>query len=258
MARQALLISEDYSTKIRDHVDELQRNGRDGEVDVILERIWRRMYDLSWFMHGLKGAFTADYNRRHKRKGTLWEDRFHSVVVESGRALQAMAAYIDLNPVRAGMVKRPEDYRWCGLAEAVAGAKPAKAGLGRLMTMHQEAVVAEAMQAPKAWAKEVLGGYRALVYRQGVEILDEEGKTMRKGVKEPAVVAVEQAGGEVGTLELARRRVSWFTRGVVIGTKEFVEQTYLTLREKGHWKRPEARPKTPMPGVCALRGKVPV
>ena len=63
--------------------------------------------------------------RRHGRKGTLWEDRFRSVLVEgAGLALATMAAYIDLNPVRAGMVEDPKDYRWSGYGAAMAGRKP--------------------------------------------------------------------------------------------------------------------------------------
>ncbi len=58
---------------------------------------------------------------------TLWEDRFRSVLVErKGQALRAMAAYIDLNPVRAKICDDPKDYRWCGYAEAVAGGKEAR------------------------------------------------------------------------------------------------------------------------------------
>jgi hypothetical protein len=43
--------------------------------------------------------------------------------------LALMAAYIDLNPVRAGIVADPKHYRWCGYAEAVAGIKMAKEGI---------------------------------------------------------------------------------------------------------------------------------
>jgi len=42
----------------------------------------------------------------------LWEERYKSVIVESGEAARTIAAYIDLNPVRAGMVSDPAEYRW--------------------------------------------------------------------------------------------------------------------------------------------------
>ncbi|MGE3311976.1 MAG: transposase, partial [Limisphaerales bacterium] len=94
-----------------------------------------RLYDLSAFMKLLKQRFTQWYNGRQGRRGTLWEERFKSVLVEgAGDALVTMATYIDLNPVRAGIVKDPKDYRWSGYAEALAGRKPARAGLQFLVT----------------------------------------------------------------------------------------------------------------------------
>ena len=61
-------------------------------------------------------------------RGHLWDDRFKSVLVEGGGgrldrpgALWVMAQYIELNAVRAGIVKEAQAYRWCGLGEAVGG-----------------------------------------------------------------------------------------------------------------------------------------
>jgi len=54
-----------------------------------------RMHDLSEFMKGLLIRFTRWFNRVHSRSGTLWEERFKSVIVESGVAARTMAAYID-------------------------------------------------------------------------------------------------------------------------------------------------------------------
>src|SRR5690606_4270861 len=87
------------------------------------ERYFRNMWDVSQFMKVLKQRFSQWFNGRGpvRRRGTLWEDRFRSVLVEGGDALRAMAAYIDLNPVRAGLVDDPKDYRWCGYGEACAG-----------------------------------------------------------------------------------------------------------------------------------------
>ena len=91
------------------------------------------MYDLSAYMKIVKQRFTQWFNKKHGRKGTLWEDRFKSTLVEDGHAARVVAAYIDLNPVRAGMVSDPKDYRWCGYGEAVAGKQPARAGLQRVL-----------------------------------------------------------------------------------------------------------------------------
>jgi putative transposase len=101
----------------------------------ILDRYRNRMGDLAGFMKDLKQRYSQLHNRRQGRKGTLWEDRYKSVLVEGdSKALMTMAAYIDLNPLRAGMVSKVEDYRWCGYASAVGGNRWARRGLGRILT----------------------------------------------------------------------------------------------------------------------------
>ena len=89
---------------------ELYRGMNDVEAEKAwLDRYYRRMWDVSAFMKLLKQRFSQWYNRRVERKGTLWEERFKSVLVDgAGDALTTMAAYIDLNPVRAGMVQTCE------------------------------------------------------------------------------------------------------------------------------------------------------
>ena len=82
------------------------------EVQQYLCGYWRRMYDVSWFIRMIKQRFSQWYNIPKERCGTLWEARFKSVLVEGvGQVLAAMAAYIDLNPVRVGRVTDPKDYR---------------------------------------------------------------------------------------------------------------------------------------------------
>ena len=79
------------------------------------ERLLKRMGDVSAFMKELKQRFSRWYNEGHDRFGTLWAERFKSVLVEDdSEALRTVAAYIDLNPVRASLVQDPKDYRYCG------------------------------------------------------------------------------------------------------------------------------------------------
>jgi putative transposase len=56
-------------------------------------------------------------NRLEKRIGTLWSGRFKSSVIDTDRYLMACLRYVELNPVRAGMVSRPEDYCWSSYAQ---------------------------------------------------------------------------------------------------------------------------------------------
>ena len=80
-------------------------------VEEIHTRYVYRMHSLSEFMKALLIRFTPWFNRAHQHKGTLWEERFKSMIVESGVAARTMLAYIGLNPVRAGMVVDPAEYR---------------------------------------------------------------------------------------------------------------------------------------------------
>ena len=102
-----------------------------GKIDAdVREGLVARMGDVSEFMKEFKQRFSRWYNRRHDRDGAFWSERFRSVLVEDQpNAVEAVAAYIDLNPVRAGLVADPKDYRFCGYAAALAGNKLARNGL---------------------------------------------------------------------------------------------------------------------------------
>jgi len=68
-------------------------------------------------MQQVQGEFAEDYNRRRRRSGAFWDDRYHCTMVQSGRHLWSCATYIDLNMVRAGVVGHPREWRWCGFDE---------------------------------------------------------------------------------------------------------------------------------------------
>lgn len=67
---------------------------------------------LARLMQALGRRYVRWFNARHRRTGTLWEGRFRSTVVEADRYLLACMRYIELNPVRAGLVEDPAAYRW--------------------------------------------------------------------------------------------------------------------------------------------------
>src|SRR5690606_38984489 len=133
----------------------------DGEARE-LARLHARLWDLSAFMKLLKQRFSQWYNRRAGGRGTLWEGRFRSVLVEGvGEALISTAGYVDLNPVRAGLVRDPKDYRWSGYGEAVAGSERAQAGLqlvARCLMRGEEQSVVRSLEL-----------YRMRIFQQGSE-----------------------------------------------------------------------------------------
>lgn len=74
---------------------------------------------LSQLMQAVGRSYVRYFNHRHGRSGTLWEGRYRSTVVETDRYLLACMVYIDLNPVRAGMVTEPAEYPWSSHRHAV-------------------------------------------------------------------------------------------------------------------------------------------
>jgi putative transposase len=63
-------------------------------------------------MQAVGRRYVRNFNLRHARTGTLWEGRYRSTLIQAERYLLACMVYMDLNPVRAGMVPDPADYRW--------------------------------------------------------------------------------------------------------------------------------------------------
>jgi REP element-mobilizing transposase RayT len=68
--------------------------------------------ELSLAMHRLNGLHAQRFNRRHGRKGHLFEERFSSWVIESERHLNAAIRYVLENPVAAGLCREPDDWTW--------------------------------------------------------------------------------------------------------------------------------------------------
>ena len=67
---------------------------------------------LPQFMQAVGRSYVRGFNERHGRTGTLWEGRYRSSLIETDRYMLACMTYIDLNPVRAGMVAEPAAYPW--------------------------------------------------------------------------------------------------------------------------------------------------
>ena len=198
-----------------------------------LERYWARMWDVSAFMKLLKQRFTQWYNHEAGRRGTLWEDRFKSVLVDgAGEALVTMAAYIDLNPVRAGLVSDPKEYRWSGYGEAVAGRKLARAGLQRVATAM--------MRGRDESVARSLELYRMRVYNQGHEENEtvlEDGSKSRGALPHHEVIKVLEDNGRLAMHDYVRCRVRYFCDGAVFGSREFVDGIFKAHRDRFGPKR---------------------
>ena len=138
--RLGALYSKARVAALRAEIEDRRRSGHPAAARDLIEAHAYRMHDLSEFMKGLTQRFSVWFNRTRGRTGRLWEERFKSLIVEGGAASRAVAAYIDLNPVRAGLAADPAAYRWCGYGEAVAAsgdaAARARGGLVRALRGH--------------------------------------------------------------------------------------------------------------------------
>lgn len=123
--------------------------------------------NLSKGMRQLNGVYTQASNRRHRRVGHLFQGRFKSILVDGDAYLLELSRYVVLNPVRAGMVKSPEDWAWSsyrasvGLESAPAwlstdGVLSHFAGRRSLARQRYARFVSEGMHASSPW-QEVKG-----------------------------------------------------------------------------------------------------
>ncbi|HMP72554.1 MAG TPA: transposase [Kiritimatiellia bacterium] len=226
--RLEALYTKQKTAEIIGELRTLRMEGNSHEAERLKASFTYRMGDVSEFFKTLKQRFTQWYNRKHERRGTLWEERFKSVLVEGrGNVLATMAAYIDLNPVRAGLVEDPKDYRFSGYGEAVAGIAKARDGL---------AMVTKSLGQSSEWrlATKV---YRMYLYSRG------ETKPSKPGLTRERVKAVLDEGGRLTFSDLLRCRVRYFSDGVALGSREFVEHVFKSNRGNfGSKRKTGARP----------------
>jgi REP element-mobilizing transposase RayT len=240
--------------EIRETLEAARERGDEAEIPRIHDSFSYRMHDLSEFMKTLLQRFSSWFNRKHQRTGRLWEQRFKSVLVENGTAARTMAAYIDLNPVRAGICEDPADYRWSSYAEAVAGGKKARAGLVRALRGHEGNAGTARGWAQGGLAKE----YRAILLGKGVEVVV-EGEVKRRGMKaerrDEELAALEARKSDLRISQVIRHRVRYFTDGAVIGGRGFVDEVFRGSREFFGPKRKDGARK-PRGALSALAGEV--
>ena len=162
------------------------------EAESLRRVLLARMGDVSEFMKTLKQRFSIWFNQFEKRFGPVWSDRFKSVLVEGGHSsLKTVAAYIDLNPVRAGIVRDPGEYAFSGFGKASTGRQFELVGIRSL------------------------GGGRALQISEYRNILRGKGE-LSGGGRDSGVGDFDRDSNEL----LKRNR--YFTNGKILGSEGFV------------------------------------
>ena len=203
----------------------LHKGGRQAET--ARQRVLARMGHLPSFMRELKQRFSIWYNDKHGTQGTIWSARYKSLLVEdSPESLTKVAAYIDLNPVRAEIVDDPKNYRWCGYAEATSGVKVAQTGIKRLFGSLRDYATS-------------IRSYRLILYGIGYGTKGAVGKDQGR-IRAEVLAAIEKRDGRIPLSDLLLARVRYFTDGMVLGSETFVTQQFEHNREAFSARRKKA------------------
>ncbi len=197
-----------------------------------------KLSSLSEFVREIKVGFSRYYNKRHDRRGYFWGDRFKSVIVDKGETLINCLAYIDLNPLRAGIVERPEDYRWNSIGYHV-------------QTNNRDSFLSTDFGLKEfnvKSQKERIRRYRRYVYQAGA--LTRPEKQMSKVIDDKVVEKERIREFELSRSDRFRYRTRYFTDSGVIGSKEFVSRTYQRFKHLFRSKK-EKKPK-PVKGLSGV------
>lgn len=192
----------------------------------------KRLCSLAAYVKDIKQNFTRYYNKKHKRQGFFWGGRFKSMIVQEGHTLVSLLAYVDLNPIRAGIVKRPEDYKWCSLGYHVQTGNK-----GDILSVNF---------GMKEWnehsPKEIVRKYREFVYETGAV---DAGKG---AVIDQKVVDKERKKRyKVSRVDRFMYRTRYFTDAGIMGSKEFVGEVFDQVKHLLRSK--DERKFTPVGGV---------
>ena len=191
-----------------------------------LQKIKKQMADISEYVRAIKQTFSRWYNKMNNRTGYFWGDRFKSVLIEKGEALINCMAYIDLNPVRARIVTRPEDYRWSGI-----GYRIYTDNKGDFLSFDGIFSESEIKDLPK---EELIKCYRYFVYKCGnikrMSLADiEEGKdpaNVKSAIDNETYRHELMRDFKLPTGEIMLGRIRHFSQGLVIGSKQFLKEAY--------------------------------
>jgi REP element-mobilizing transposase RayT len=211
-------------------------------ADGLIPSLRLKLSSLSEFMREIKVNFARFYNRRHNRRGYFWGDRFKSVIVENGETVINCLAYIDLNPLRAGLVERPEEYRWNSLGYHIQ-TNNRDNFLSTDFGLNEFNVKSK---------KERIRRYRRYVYEAGALNHPEKGNA--KVLEDKILEKERRREFELSKSDRFRYRTRYFTDSGIIGSKEFVSLNYLRFKDifsAKHEKKP--KPIKGLDGIYSLK-----
>ena len=162
----------------------------------------RRLFDVSSYMRNVQQGFATWYNKAFKHRGRVWADRFKSTLIYGDESMVECMQYIDLNAVRAGLVEKPEEYQYGAMFR-------------REINRHKDFVLLKKVLNEKS-EKGAYICYKSQVYFRGAV------KTKEYQKEIPEKVLQEQLDNDFKPKGVLRKKLRFFTDGLIIGSKEKV------------------------------------
>ena len=186
-------------------------------TDAKWEAFNQRLFDVSKLMADLDGHYAKWYNRKFGRRGHFWGDRFKNPELLGLEAVQDAILYVELNAVRAGLVKRPEQWKY-GSAH------------WRLNGQDEDLIPLEELFPPEP-GTDLYRSYRARLYYRGAVPARENQAAIPQWILQQ-----EQRRG-FARAGAFRRRLRFLTDGLAVGPAEKVAQLLLTFRQQSRYRR---------------------
>lgn len=181
------------------------------------EQFRLRLFNISEFMRNIQSTFATWYNRNHNRQGRFWSSRFKSTYLESLQAVEDCMLYVDLNPVRANLVERPELFNGSSI-------------FYRENKLDDWLMSLDFLYSGKN-RKSKLREYRSrLYYRGSVPTKEGQGKISESILKAEIARGFKEKG-------MFLRRLRYFVDGIAIGSEAFLRRRLALLRESGRYSR---------------------
>lgn len=181
------------------------------------ERFAERIFDVSELMRNVQAAFARWFNARAGRRGRFWAERFKSTLLEDAAAVLDCLLYVELNPLRAGIVERPEEHDGSSLYYRE--------------LKRDEWLVPVTELVGRSRRSAAIRDYKALVYYRGTAATRES-----QAVIPAHVVRAEEARG-FATRGVFRKRLRHFTDGLALGSEEYIRSQLDRLRDQGRYLR---------------------
>jgi putative transposase len=238
--RMRLLYGKKKADRILTEWELWENKGMAGKVLDAKAALRRRMYDLSQFCKTLKETFSMMYNDRHEHSGTIWGSRFKSILLSPDYStIMTVAAYINLNPVRADVVGDPGVYLWSGYGAAKQGkglARKAMCNLVGTALGRKEAVPFEVALAACDAAMEGYVDAPASVDAIAASAAkrDPDNESNFDAAKVDAAI---KEGKPISLFEALRCKVRYFSHGIAVGPAAFVIEIVKRLTEGRDTKR---------------------